>query len=382
MIASTAALLAIMASLVAGENFVVLPKVVSRDQAIAACVQNGQQLAELTSANINQVAALLGPKASGWIKSWNGDSYGNACLRLLESSITTAPCGELFHPVCEGAVHPHPAPCPSSSSSSSCSSSSSSSSCTTEPSSCSSSSSSSCTTEPSTCSDSSSTSWCSDSSSTSSCPSSSSSTSWCSESSSTSECDVSSSFSCSTSVDSSICETSSSSSSSRKCDPCCAGVRKLTYQAPFGPGIYLAKVTQRFTVFDVFGPNACTNVAQLGATLGVTVTLVASNGTNACDSTDETPYGAWYVVSRAWALNQPIYALWNGTVYAANSLYNCYGEYRAILITKPLSELTFVTNSNGDVCFERCRGKPRSCVALCQADFARPNYLNSFKMGN
>jgi hypothetical protein len=158
----------------------------------------------------------------------------------------------------------------------------------------------------------------------------------------------------------------------------------LTYQAPFGPGIYLAKVAQRFSVFDAFGPNACANVAALAATLGVEAVLVGSDGTNICDGTtpDTFPYGTTYVVSRAWALNQPIYALLNGVVYAANSLYNCYGEYRAIYLSKPLSELTFVTNSNGNVCFERCKGKPRSCVALCQADFARPGYSPRFEIGH
>jgi hypothetical protein len=151
----------------------------------------------------------------------------------------------------------------------------------------------------------------------------------------------------------------------------------LTYQAPFGPGIYLAKVTQRFSVFDVFGPNACANVQALANTLGVNAVLVASNGTNYCDTADTTAYGAYYTVSRAWALNQPIYALWNGTVYAANSLYNCYGEYVAILLNKSLSDLTFVTNNNGNVCFERCKGK-RDCLDLCNG-LPRPSYLPKFK---
>jgi hypothetical protein len=58
-------------------------------------------------------------------------------------------------------------------------------------------------------------------------------------------------------TDSPICD---NNSSIRNCDLCCAGVRKLTYQAPFGAGAYLAKVSQTFTSFEAFGPNACSNV--------------------------------------------------------------------------------------------------------------------------
>jgi hypothetical protein len=362
MIASSAALFAVLATLAAGHKFTVLPNAVTRDQAIAACANAGLQLAAITGATIEQVSAQLPAGSSGWIASWNSDSYGGACLQLKSGTITAAAsCAEHHLPVCEGEGHPVP-PCPSSSSY--CPSSSSSSSCTIEPS---------CSSSTESCPSSSSSSCTEFSSSSSSCEL--SSDSW-----SSSECDVSSSFSCSDSLSSDIC--SSSSSSSEVCDPCCAGVRKLTYQAPFGPGIYLAKVAQRFSVFDVFGPNACANVATLAATLGVNATLVGSDGLNACNALDTTPYGTFYVVSRAWALNQPIYALYNGVVNAANSLFNCYGEYRAIFLEKPLSELTFVTNPQGDVCFERCRDKPRSCVALCQNEFARPGYLSKFKVGH
>lgn len=353
MIASSAALFAVLATLAAGQKFTVLPNAVSRDQAIAACANAGLQLAAITGASIEQVSAQLPAGASGWIASWNSDNYGGACLQLKTGTITAAAsCAEHHLPICEGDAHPAPPH------HSSCSSSSSSSSCESLPSS----SSSSCTEF---------------SSSSSSCEL--SSDSW-----SSSECDSSSSFSCSEDVSSDICSSSfdSSSSSSSVCDPCCAGVRKLTYQAPFGAGIYLAKVSQRFSVFDVFGPNSCSNVQTLAATLGVNAVLVGSDGLNACNVNDTTPYGTFYTVSRAWALNQPIYALLNGQVSAANSLYNCYGEYRAIYLTKPLSELTFVTNTKGDVCFERCRGKPRSCLALCQGDLARPGFLPKFKIGH
>lgn len=358
MIASSAALFAVLATLAAGQKFTVLPNAVSRDQAIAACANAGYQLAAITGATIEQVSAQLPAGAAGWIASWNSDSYGGACLQLKAGTITAAAsCAEHHLPVCQGEGHPVP-PCPSSSSSSS--------SCPTESSS-------------SSCDPISSSSSCTEfSSSSSSCDLSSSS--W-----SSTECDSSSSFSCSDSVSSDICSSSfdsSSSSSSNVCDPCCAGVRKLTYQAPFGAGIYLAKVAQRFSVFDVFGPNACANVASLAATLGVNATLVGSDGLAVCNPADTTPYGTFYVVSRAWALNQPIYALFNGVVNAANSIYNCYGEYRAIFLDKPLSELTFVTNTKGDVCFERCRGKPRSCLALCQGDLARPGFLPKFKIGH
>ena len=95
----------------------------------------------------------------------------------------------------------------------------------------------------------------------------------------------------------------------------------MTYQAPFGAGIYMAKVTQRFTIFDVFGPNACDKVATLAKALGVEAVLVGADGLNMCSppgAPDLTPFGTFYVVSRAWALNQPIYALINGEVMAAN----------------------------------------------------------------
>lgn len=323
-----------MATLVAGQTFTILPTPATRDQSIQACSNAGLQLAAITGASIEQVSAQLPAGSAGWIASWNGDAYGGACLQLKAGTITAAAsCFENHLPVCESVLVPH--------------------------------------VESSSCTESH-----EESSSTGDL-----------SSNFSSECDESSSFSCSDNVSSDICssttEHNTPSSSVGKCDPCCAGVRKLTYQAPFGAGIYLAKVALRFSVFDVFGPNACTNVANLAATLGVNAVLVGSNGLNAC-ATDLDPdnftYGTTYVVSRAWALNQPIYSLLNGVVSAANSLYNCYGEYRAIYLTKDLSELSFVTNSNGDTCFQRCKGKPTSCVAICQADFARPSYLQKFEI--
>ena len=356
MIASSAALFAVMATIASGQQLTVLHNAVTRDQAIAACANNGLQLAAITGASIEYASGLLPSGVSGWIASWNSDNYGGACLQLKSGTITAAAsCHELHLPVCEGHVQPQP---PSSSSSSSSYSSSSS---TVVPHSSDSSSS-------------------ADLSSSSESDSNLSSESW----TSSDNCDSSSSFACSDDVSSDVCSSSftdSSSSSSRKCDPCCAGVRKLTYQAPFGAGIYLAKVTQRFTVLDVFGPNACSNVASLAGTLGVNAVLVGSNGLNYCNATDPVQYGTKYVVSRAWALNQPIYALLSGQVSAANSLYNCYAEYRAIYITKPLSELTFVNNDAGKVCYEGCKDKPKSCLATCASNFGLTG-PRQFKLGN
>lgn len=365
MIASSAALFAVLATLAAGHNtFHVLPTAVTRDQAIAACANQGQRLAAITGASIERVSAMLPAGASGWIASWNSDTYGGACLQLKAGTITAAAsCAEKHLPVCEGAEHPqppHPEPSCSSSSSSSSSDCSSSSSHVIP--------------EPSISSSSSCTEFTSSSSSSSGCDM--SSESW------TSECDSSSSsYSCSEDISSDICSSSSSSSSSHgRCDPCCAGVRKLTYQAPFGAGIYLAKVAQRFTVLDVFGPNACNKVDTLAKTLGVKAVLVGADGFNACEN-EGTHYGTKYVVSRAWALNQPVYDLLNGEVQAANSLYNCYGEYRAIYLKKPLSDLTFVNNNQGNVCYERCKDKPRSCLAVCANQFGRSGPLD-FKIGH
>lgn len=346
MIASSAALFALMATLAAGQKFTILPTPATRDQSIQACSNAGLQLAAITGASIEQVSAQLPAGAAGWIASWNGDAYGGACLQLKTGTITAAAsCLENHLPVCEGVVVPHVPSCSSSSPHESTST---------------------CSELPE---------------SSTGCDLSSSAESF----SSSYECDESSSFSCSENVSSDICSSSapsSSSSSVDKCDPCCAGVRKLTYQAPFGAGIYLGKVTQRFSVFDAFGPNACSNVQSLAQTLGVNAVLVGSDGLNACSNLDTFPYGTTYVVSRAWALNQPIYSLLNGVVSAANSIYNCYGEYRAIYLTKELSDLSFVTNSNGDTCFQRCKGKPTSCVAICQANFARPSYQQKFEIGH
>lgn len=454
MIASSATLFAVLATIAAGQHFTVLPNAVSRDQAIAACANAGLQLAAITASSIAQVSAQLPGNTFGWVASWEGNNYQGACLLLKAGTITAAgSCAEQHLPVCEGMVHPH---VPSSSSSSS--------------------------------------------SSSIPVPSSSICESSSSESSSWSCDNSSSSFGCSSDLSSDLCSNSSSSSSSDNCDPCCAGVQKLTYQAPFGAGAYLAKVSQKFSVFDVFGTNACANVHSLAATLGVYATLVGSDGLDACGTqsiaaataaqtaantvntqlgvvsaaltvgaqqtaaatlltyaqallvaavaaqtansdlasgvyadalvadaqaiiaqttayiltlstsivvvsvpagltaavtsavTDSGllvtsvtaaaayPFGTYYTVSRAWALNQPIYALLNGVVSAANSLYNCYGEYRAIYLAKSLSDLTFVGNNSGNVCFDRCHGKPQSCLALCNG-LQRPGYLPRFKIG-
>ena len=313
----------------------------------------------------------------------------------------------------------------------------------------------------------------------------------------------SSSYKCYSSSFSDDC--SSSSSSSGFCDPCCFGVEKLIYQSKFPAGEYLAKVSQKFTVFDVFGPNACSNVGTLANNLGVSAVIVGSDGLDVCYSSvvinnaaivaeaeevdlrlgalnvvvytepiqdadltasadaayaeiiklsalanqmynlplnqmsknaaslllnainvlltsmesfiayiNSTPtprdsdvvaafaeynpitnpnglsimekntavqdavaflsetiiasadftYGNLYDVSRAWSLNSSVYSILDGTVSAANSLYNCYGDYRAIYITKPLSEMTYVY-ARGDACFKRCKDKPQSCLFLC-----------------
>lgn len=496
MIASSAAIFALMATLTAGyslpnplpgSDLKVLPKPATRDQATAACNALGLRLAAITGANIKAASQLVGKDAFGWVASWEGNNYGGACLQLQSETITVAQtCNDLNLPVCQGLVHPQP-PCPSEESSSHF----------VPIPSCESEDSESCEKSwESKKSESCENSW----ESTESCPVF-STESECSSYESSTDCESSESFKCYNPEIKDSCE--SSPSSSGRCDPCCAGVHKLTYQADFPAGEYLAKVSQKFSVFDVFGPNACTNVGSLANNLGVSATIVGSDGTDACQSqisasdsvidvanathqVAETslsayitslpsgtvapsasttisallgsvsadisaltsalnsisglpisaaiqtavsntntaltalssalnsftiyftttspltasaiiteynstlnipnltnnvntavegidtavnnnasiPYGNYYDVYRAWALNSAVYSLLDGTVSAANSLYNCYGEYRAIYITKPLSSLTYV-NSRGNACLQQCRGKPQSCLYLC-----------------
>lgn len=299
------------------------------------------------------------------------------------------------------------------------------------------------------------------------------------------QCDPTSSSSCdyyrgSIDFSTSIC------SSSDDCNACCSGVEKLTYQAPFAAGEYLAKATRKFSVFDVFGSDACDKVQILASSLGLTATLIGSDGLDMCGSiaavetataaqnsantvaddlidlesapsyiaainagntliasarvlladaiaaqaasynlasaqysaalivdaqliidlttiyiaddsfppvpqslidavnatlTDSTlllesvtaaslkPFGTYYTVSRSWALNRPIYNILDGVVSAANSIYNCYGEYRTIYISKYLRDMAFLNNK-----------KPQSCLTLCNG-LQRPNYLPKFKIG-
>jgi hypothetical protein len=67
----------------------------------------------------------------------------------------------------------------------------------------------------------------------------------------------------------------------------------------------------------------------------------------------DTSYGAKYVVNRSWALNQPMYSIVGANVEAANSLFNCFGKYRAVFLEKPLSQLTFF-GENGRTCSQQC----------------------------
>ncbi len=113
MVASTAALFAILASLTAGHN--VLPNAMGRDQAIVACSANGQQLASLTGATIDSISALLPGGKAGWIASWNGDSYGCACLQLSQGTVTVAgSCQAQLLPICQDIPTPQfpQPPCP------------------------------------------------------------------------------------------------------------------------------------------------------------------------------------------------------------------------------------------------------------------------------
>lgn len=317
----------------------------------------------------------------------------------------------------------------------------------------------------------------------------------------------------------SACPDSFSSSSSDNCDPCCAGVRKLTYQAPFGAGAYLAKVSQKFSVYDVFSREACFRIFNVAKASGVIANLIGSNGLDVCgpvavdaataandyasasgsdvgtlrwnnvqvqtaastyeatinpanaealisatrsfvlsangllilaeaaratasDTVSRTeskelvvvtllmieiankiieaasaglslgnltndlndsiiaaigisdalvtattayvdaavPYGTYYVVSRSWSLNRPIFEILGNTVTAANSLYNCFNEYRAIYLTKSLNEISYINNKDGNYCASPCPGKPQSCLTLCNG-FKRPSYFPKFEMG-
>lgn len=347
-------------------------------------------------------------------------------------------------------------------------------------------------------------------SSSSSCQSSDSSSSLCSTS------DLSS-----LSFSSSICSSSdSSSSSSDYCDPCCAGVKKLTYQAPFGAGAYLAKVSLKFKLPDVFGPDACISVYNVAKAAGVVANLIGSDGSDLCatqavvaatvaktfanligagtlqannaavsvavlaydtsnpvtvaavistsqafldtayqmlalanaaqaTASDEAsrkfakflvdasvsmvtastqmiaaaknlfpastltsldneqnvavasagsvstilvdtttayvaadiPYGTFYTVSRSWVLNQPVYDIVDNEVSAANSLYNCYGEYRTVYLTKSMHDIGFINNKHGNYCADACKGKPQSCLTLC-GGLKRPGFLPKFEIGN
>ena len=344
MIASSAALFAVLATLAAGHQFTVLPNAVTRDQAIAACANNGQQLAAITGATIEQVSICsplelpvgspAGTVAPTVVLVSIGRNYHCCCLLRWSSS----PHLPRWSPPRSSLPPALPAPAPAA------------------------------PVNPSP-------------------PAlailiqllrflqllklilrqAPESSSWSEPS-----CDSSSSsFSCSDSLSSDICSSSftssssSSSSSSGKCDPCCAGVRG-DLSSSFGAGACLAKVTQRFTVFDVFGPNACDKVLATLAwlsvlTLSSSVLMVwtcAQSLLMVNPSTDPRHYGTEYVVSRAWALNQPIYALLQRCRLRCQLLYNCYGEYRAIFISKFWGELTFVDNRHGMSAMNAARINP------------------------
>jgi hypothetical protein len=83
---------------------------VAHAAAARLCQQRGHKLASITTASYDAAVQLVfgegGPNASAWIGSYNGDSYGDACLALTVGqslpggNINEAECSSLKHVLC------------------------------------------------------------------------------------------------------------------------------------------------------------------------------------------------------------------------------------------------------------------------------------------
>lgn len=84
----------------------------NQHDAAAFCVAQGSSLIDVTSDTLAAVSQAVGPSPK-WIGSWNGDSYGGACLVLTQGTVVVSDCNSLHPAVCAPHINPTPQPpCP------------------------------------------------------------------------------------------------------------------------------------------------------------------------------------------------------------------------------------------------------------------------------
>ena len=136
-VAFVSAIVALAASVASG--FVVSSEALTHNQAVMFCAQNNGRLADVTSANRNEVIHELAGR-SAWIGSWDYNFYSGQCMQFVGGHIGAVDCQDKHVAICNNPVvyksagnvaeeesagprvsrrHQKPCPAPSASSSSS-----------------------------------------------------------------------------------------------------------------------------------------------------------------------------------------------------------------------------------------------------------------------